>query len=967
MTDEVFSPAPAPQSVSVPGSAEVLYLRAALFVLRGVHHDPIVGEQRPLPPHRWVLVHGESVFSEGTTSDDDGISTIFAPAVPEDLAEDARWELWLVPIYPGRDDSDPYAEEGEAWIDVEERTWATGEAVRDGDAWRVTTRKLLRIPFWTSTRQATHGELEGGPPSAADWEETGTLATSELLPFGTRDEPWEIAIDHGWLRTHVQLRYYDFAAREERPIPQGVVLRAVDERTGRTTGASSVRLEDGAIYVLHEHSVETAEEGLQYRFETPATSVFELETGTVEVIERFELEALATHYVLPRLWCSRGMEAWTGDRDASADVREPFSDLRTSGQDAGDPVCFHLDDAVLVDTRRRPITVQEERICILDSQLAIRDQASSGGKPVPWSEPTVTAPLLRAETFVFARGEGIEKLSRAFDHGGWIFALDLDRVPVPGEDIINPFASDDDDEERPLADQMTGARAARMLDTLGPFPTSPFAARRLTVHLVDTRYLTVPVGDASPKLAHILIYQGFYLDMRTPGSTGRAEVEQGAFMSSQVWDQTHPAHTQHVERGGDRKDYAIVARDTPITDGSTALKLRHHFGLRTSIDRLPVTSSAPADQHSHIIVDQQGRASMGNDMKIFLQRTGQTSPAAAPFAFGPTNPAMKDRVDDVRERRFTLAHELGHAFGLPDEYRERWRPATNLDGRLTRFRQGRRKPQFALDEVSAMIGNRLPRLRYAWPFARWLAAQAGTRPAEDWLHGLLPCDVHYQAGGRTLRYRVADGVDLWEPVHSGAQQQVQLALYALGDDESSRGPMFTNPPHVFDTPFDGVVVVSCNLWFDFEDSVSGLSRRWELMVGFGETYETRASIPRFFIEAPAGATEYRRVAILVVPRFQFGPQPSSTAAAEALAQAHVRVVVFGGSNAAPTKDLTTSPPRLRIHRSAVSHAIVRFALDPATQPTGNLTAPLSAADLAPVNVWLATQLGRAAGTLRAYP
>jgi hypothetical protein len=175
MTDEVFSPIAAPRSVSVPGSAEVVYLRASLFVLRGTFHDPIAGEQRPLPPHRWILVHSETVFSEGTTSDVDGISTIFAPSVPEDMPEDATWELWLVPIYPGRADSDVYAEEDEAWIDVEQREWTTAQAVVEDHRWKVTQRKLLRIPFWTSTRQASHGDFD--PRRQADHVHTRAVPT----------------------------------------------------------------------------------------------------------------------------------------------------------------------------------------------------------------------------------------------------------------------------------------------------------------------------------------------------------------------------------------------------------------------------------------------------------------------------------------------------------------------------------------------------------------------------------------------------------------------------------------------------------------------------------------------------------------------------------------------------------------------------------------------------------------------
>jgi hypothetical protein len=955
MTDEVFSPYSAPRSVSVPGSAEVLYLRAALFVMRGTFHDPIAEEQRPLPPHRWVLVHSETVFSEGTTSDEDGISTIFTPSVPEDLPDDATWELWLIPIYPGRADSDAYAEQGEAWIDVEQRVWATAEAVKSGILSKVTERKLLRIPFWTSTRQATHGGFEGGPPGAAQWDETGVLTTSELLAFGTRDEPWSVAIDHGWMRTHVQLRYYDFATRQEKPIPQGVVLRAEDAHEDAYAGGSSVRLENGAIYVLHDRPPEASGE-LEYSFGASG-SMFELDSGAIEAVDNFEPERLATHYLLPRLWSSRGMEAWTGGGDASADVRKPFAELRNQGQDPADPLCFHLDDAVLTDELNHLIETVQDRICILDSQLAIRDQASNGVGLVPWSERTLTSPLLRAEEYVFERGQGIERLSRVFECGGWVFALDLQRT---------------------TADSMRGARSAKRVTKSSLFADSPFAAQYVTVHLVDTRYLRHSVGTAKPKLAHLLVYQGFYLDMFDL-TLGISEVEHGLFQAAQVWDQVHPAHTEHVGRPGSRKDYVVVARQRPLDDDATVIKLRHHFGLRNTPQRLPRVKESDVndDEHanSHIILRATGRANMGKKMKLYLTSPNETEPrTAAPFAFGPEKAFPQDRIDDVKEPFFTLAHELGHAIGLPDEYRELWSPDESELPRMPRFDQGERKPQFALDHVAAMAETPIPRLRYVWPFVRGLGETSQGLPEDHWLRAMLPCEVLYEPPGRVLRYTLPDDVDLWEPVHRDDRATCTLELYALGDDESARGPMFVDPPHIFDTLFDGVVVVTCKLWFDFEPSFPDkLAKRWNLIWNrIGETYEKRAKVPRFFVEAPASATEFRRVPILVVPHVQFGPAPSvprseSRRHLEELSAAHVRVVVFGKSKAAPTKDLTTTPPSLRVHRSALGHGVLRFALDPANQPTGDLEAALSAVDFEPVNRWLSTTLGRALGTLRPYP
>jgi hypothetical protein len=82
---------------------------------------------------------------------------------------------------------------------------------------------------------------------------------------------------------------------------------------------------------------------------------------------------------------------------------------------------------------------------------------------------------------------------------------------------------------------------------------------------------------------------------------------------------------------------------------------------------------------------------------------------------------------------------------------------------------------------------------------------------------------------------------------------------------------------------------------------------------------------------------------------------------------YLQVVVFGGIRAAPSIDLKKRPPRIRLHRSAVGHGLLRFALDPHKQPDRRHRRRLSSEDLEPINRWVAICLGREPGKISAFP
>lgn len=987
MPDDVFSPWPFPGHLVAPGSAEVIYLRRALFVLQGTFFNPITEADAPLPRHRWVLTHSGTAFSEGNDSDADGISTIFEPTPAADgtaPGPDDTWELLLVPLYDGHVDSDVYATHGEAWMDIETGEWVHGDDVRTESEstpyGRHTTRKLLRIPLWSTKRKVTMG---GGfvqsCPHSADFATTGELKTSELRPHGNRSSPWKIQVDHGWHRTYVQLRFYDHSTRTERPIPQGPILRSADILSGEAFGGSSVRLENGNIYVLHARP-ESELRLMVYLFDSPNFGRFKLEDDTLEQ-EGGDTHAmvgmLGTHYFLPWRWSSRDMEAWEGAVDASGDVRKLFNEVRTKGTN-DQPLCFHLDDVTPAQNDRTAVSHVGTRVALLDHDLAIRQQATNAdNQALPFSNIEVPRFPMRAEETIFVRGEGQQKMTRVIEYEGILFEVRHSHI-----------------RGQPRTGLAVGARSAEPVALARHH-------RKSSIALIDTRYMPITVQGMTGKLAHVIVHVSCFLSApaadRIPGDTtgsqnlaqtsGLPLAEHLLHASSLQWDQSHPAHGSP----SDKKDYVILP-ENGMTEGATVLKIRHFFGSRPSLNRVEIRSTAtsPAQEIGIQIHPQLGRATGGDPMHLYLAhgpllRAPPVNPHPAtprPYHFEPKGDPVPDRCHAVAERRSTIAHELGHSMQLPDEYIELSRPNTDLSGRLAAFSQVHDAYPYFLAATSLMNGNRIPRLRYAWALLATLHAQLANEGLADdhWFnqegpfypvcdtgeHGIINYALEYSGLGGTSR---SPEWPLWElPPHTGRIGLSTAHLFPTRRDETIMGPGFTNPSAgILTERFDGILVVTTKLWFNFGAGIDDIDDRWEVMTDLGLTFHSRGDTPHFYIDTP-GATEFRKVLVLFQPRFEYGPQPHVDFGGNTAQQseADIEMIVRGNDGHQRIAAFGSGQARVSIRDSDVGTWVLRFAIDPDEWSTRENNDDLEAGDLSPIANWLGTTLGRAAGTVRSY-
>ncbi|HYQ01120.1 MAG TPA: hypothetical protein VER96_20760 [Polyangiaceae bacterium] len=995
MADIVFSPAPrSPERA--PGSAEVLYLRKALFVIRGMFFNPITNADAPLPPHRWALfptlktgdvgpppLDAVTLFSESQTSDEQGFTTVFDNQGMAEADGSAVWELMLIPIFATEGPPEAYAKFKEAWLDVDKNVWLRTTEVNFKTP---ETRRLLRFPLWSTQRQVDFGGGLPTNPNSPNFATTGLLKTDELKPHGSRSSPWLMQLDQGWFRSHVQLRYYDALAKKEQPIPQGIVLEASARQvfTGTdgkpipidsTVGASSVRLDNGAIYVVHRRP-ESQSQDLVYGFTLDATldhARFALNTNVIEFVATAEvdLERLGTHYFLPIRWKSADFEAWEGVADASASVRQPFANLRLKGKTPDKPLCFHLDDFVFVDTKGQPMTLPAstpgERVCLFDNLLRIKDPASSADGPLPFSKLVVKQFPLRGEEAVFVRGDDIKTMTRVVEFDGEIFELEERRI----------FAGD----------RFVGARSAHPPKVKGidRFAASPNNSETM---LIDTRYMREVHDGKNAKLAHALVYVSCFVTTNkkddvagaNPATAVLPKVESLLTKAADDWNLKHPASGNTSSP----KEYFLVPK-TGFKDDSTVLRIRRHFGARTKLARSFGSSNISIEIHP-----VKGRASGGDTMHLFFGSGEKIYdnmkpadkqahvPLPGKLSFEPGIDSPSDRLDDAVEKRFTLAHELGHEMGLPDEYLESLslkNPDLSELSELPKFEDPAPTPKpFSQDKVSMMVDNQLARLRYIWPIRQVLDKDiAPSLDAKHWFNQEKPFVAQYLASKRRLTYDIdsktnaADRTQPWTPFANLAGAKVvgdaTYSLYRLSDDESSVGPMFTDKSAgLLATSFDGILVVESKFWFSCEKDAKNkdtidLDDQAAAILKFGRPFHFREDAPHFFIQAPAGATEFLRVAVRLCPRFEVDAEPSPTLdidpssgnpIVQVIGKANVRVLLRK-KLAAPKISSVGGQLSIEAEEDQIGPWLMRVTLDPAARakPVDNST--LKAADFDAVN------------------
>ncbi|KYF70871.1 hypothetical protein BE15_30665 [Sorangium cellulosum] len=945
--------------------AQVVPLQVVLQVLKGTYIDPskgTSGQETPLPPHRWEVqqVKTPTVLVRSTLSDTAGLSKIVK--APELTAAKAD-ETWFLSLRPELTDAEvaTVRSVGEVWIDLDKNQWVVLDSFPE-----IEKRKLLRIPLWTSRWKARLGGFQVS--LGKDFAKEGTLRTDELTsPTGTLTSPWAIQVDFGWLRTYVRFQYYDVKQKKTLFVPPGVCLQALGSKLhptkltaarGRVGGGTRID-DDGTIFVLHERTMEGSADvdlGFDNRFlqETVvdlAASTDAKSAADARLVRRFpgpsEPEAF---YLLPNAWSSIGMEARIG-----TGARAKWTALRPTPKGAAKPVTldtdktkqliFHLDDIVLTDHTAGPVTIRKEaRITIFDRRLRFRGPFDAVMVPL-WASK-LAENYCRAEEVFCTDGNTWKDLAFVINHEADFFVLREGRVTgtLGTTRFLGARKAEARAPENPIGNFLNGYPH---LDNEGTvelhlFPDAypgPYTAADEGKFLED---------HPKAKLCHLLVYVPLKV-VKDPIDpvTSMQPVFQMLLDAAERWDAAHPS-----SGASGKKDYVVIP-EGGVKDNTRVVKLRHFYGNRTD------------GKHKFTINAAKTNKIDGKPFnRSFVQ--GKTMSLILAGAGPVPNSMGEDAGDKIGLMRFTLAHELGHVMGLPDEYAEdidleklnveQLKSDPHVDPSVPRF--GQRDPAYPFygDLHGMQQTNRLPRQRYNWHHIAFLNDGAKAQLPEGPYVGAYPTF----RGGATHKMAGGNKDHPWKPVAQGKTKngRATVVLYATGDDEATVERMFPRPEDNKKEPgewMNGIAVVRTKLWFNFVASTAGdfadHVARWTILRDrfYARMFNAEVkSRQRFFLDGPPKA-RLPRIAVVFQPLIEYGPLPnpkqgySPPNVTEADADVVVNVVFQSGTGAPapPKKAPKTGANRLTIDSSAVGLSILRFVLGVA--PTPPATVPSNAA------------------------
>ncbi len=523
---------------------------------------------------------------------------------------------------------------------------------------------------------------------------------------------------------HIGFKYFNRVTNKWMDVPDGLQIQAFENGTKELkteakwkNGVYSLKvqyetpLNDSARKTVHFEF--KADQTWLYTKDKSATPVFKKETSdNIKVLpftERFKYYDLPPHWSSQNYWTRYDGNMGTGNRFEKV-VKDdkklkPFGGAITTPDK---PLLFSLDDVVLVDAT---------------GKQAIQDKDGSDN-PVALSENSRVCILFLDPDDKFkvkvhkAKADGAYHSDVAFKenlisdlHGAScavVFCSDFYHISKRRTENVAGFDFS--------KDHILGARAARINDadvsgskaiigsTGSADVTSDYVAK--DCGNFDLYYLHgCGLSDKKIVSALVLYWSGrFKVDAGNGGTaTDRVHYETKGFQNAM---ERHAAKDYQVEKVNGSEEILIrpfslfeAKQDISVAAGGTIQRGGKHKCLVT------------------LVSDAQGSWMAINTAQF---RTSGYADESKPFGSSPGDP--DDPLNTVADydgsttKRLTVAHELGHASGLDDEY------VSSVSGfsPVPKFTQYYPGMPYSIDNLALMTGNHATRMRHMWGRVNWL-------------------------------------------------------------------------------------------------------------------------------------------------------------------------------------------------------------------------------------------------------
>jgi hypothetical protein len=612
---------------------------------------------------------------------------------------------------------------------------------------------------------------------------------------------------------HLKFLYYDHVYKAFKEVPEGLNVKIAD--SGAAV-AASVSYVNGMYLLKLEDTPRTA---LQFSFEAPDSWIHSKDTSTAPKIRTLaEIEAelggpLKDRPFAERIKFYRLPDKWESKNWTAqkGSTSGKFEDLVKNKTSTAEPLVIDLDSIVLTDAALTPIAWNADNRFAVFN-IEMTIMNADPNRPF-WNK---------------------EKLARNF-MTPLVTAARTRVVALDGKfyDVTT---------KRTKTGDVIGARAAVLNDPDGHFG----AALREPVARVcgnfELHYFADcldAAGNASPGL---LIYWSCKFEKQDAATDADIEnyMKKGMALAKGRWDRKAYRFTPQADPGSKK----IEVRPVYFFEGRTAVPFKCTVNVRPDV--------------------AGARANMGLDAGNFLDKNYQPNPAAHPY-----------NEDGESYRPFTMAHELGHATGLDDEYLESLEEDKNWNPTLPTFKKDQYYDgmPYSCDDASMMVSNWVQRLRSFWYFCRWLNETAEVKA--------FTANTVFQivtTKGKARTFTLPDTYkDFYKSAYgeanvtNGTFGKFDLYLYKCGNDESTDRMIFGK------SDFDGILVVRHKLQWFFDDHDGATWADDNAKLDHLRLFQNRVALAmsgRFYMESSTDAL-FKKIYIYFVPHYYFqGATPS---------------------------------------------------------------------------------------------